>query len=451
MQRTGMPFLQKWLHSPRRLPLIIRGARQVGKTWLVRELARLEGKELIEINLEFEKHYSTLFSSNDPMKVIEKIEDTFNIKVDPQKMILFIDEIQAYPELFAKLRWFAERMAELPVIAAGSLLEFVLADHSMSMPVGRIEYVYLEPLSFEEFLLAKDKPNLVRVIHKFSWEDEMSDHFHEELTKFFREYLIIGGMPAAVLSWIENRSLSEVSRVHRNIIKSYSEDFPKYGKRIEPQNLEATFNRVPRSLGKKFVYRQVDANVSGDKVKKALNMLCKALICHKVMAVDAIGVPLVVDDDRFFKVILLDVGLCSASLKLSLQLIENVDDVTLINDGGIAEQVVGQLLRTLQGVSFEPELYYWMRHEKYSSAEVDYVIQHRTTVIPLEVKSGKSGSLRSLHQFMKKRKGSLAARICSGRPVKNQVSVADVQGGQIEYELRSIPFYLMSELHRLLD
>lgn len=451
MQRTGMTFLQKWLHSSRRLPLIIRGARQVGKTWLVRELALIEGKELIELNLEFDRHYATFFSSNDPIKVIEKIEDTFNIKVDPQKTILFIDEIQTYPELLAKLRWFAERMAELPVIAAGSLLEFVLADYAISIPVGRIEYIYLEPLSFEEFLLAKSKQNLVRVIQKFSWDDDISDHFHEELTKLFHEYLIIGGMPAAVAAWVENRSLSEVSRIHRNIVTSYQEDFPKYGKRVESENLEATFNRVPRSLGKKFVYSQVDAHISSDKAKKALNMLCKALICHKVRSADATGVPLIADDERFFKVILLDVGLCSASLKLSLQLIENVEDITLINDGGIAEQVVGQLLRTLEGVSFESELYYWLRHEKYSSAEVDYVIQHRTTVIPLEVKSGKTGSLRSLHQFMKKRKGALATRICSGRPLKTHVSVADAEGGKIEYELRSVPFYLMSELYRLLD
>ena len=189
-----------------------------------------------------------------------------------------------------------------------------------------------------------------------------------------------------------------------------------------------------------------------EPIKKAFKLLCKARVCHKVISTPANGVPLRDGkNEKFIKALFLDVGLCSAALKLSLRGLKDVDDLTLVNSGGIAEQVVGQLLRTTEPLFMDPELYYWLRHKKGSEAEIDYVIQHEQNVIPLEVKAGTQGELKSLHFFMGLKKKSLAVRVYSGKPLKLLVSVKDPEDNAIKYELRSIPFYLVSELHRLLD
>ena len=450
MQRKCMTFLVEWLNSEDRLPLVIRGARQVGKTWLVRHLAESQKKELFEINLEFEPEHISLFSKNDPRIVIQKIEEAFHRKVDPQKSILFIDEIQARPNIFAKLRWFAEMMPELPVIAAGSLLEFVLGKHQMSMPVGRIEYMYVEPLSFEEFLLAQQKSGFLRTIHRYNWGDEISRYTHDELTRLFNEYIIIGGMPAVVKKWVKTKSLVEVGKVHRSIFTTYRDDFKKYGTRISPDLIDKTLMRIPKNLGRKFVYSEVDRTVQVPAIKKSLKLLSQARVCTVVLSTDANGVPLTNENEKYLKAILLDVGLCSVALNLSLKELESYDDLILINKGGIAEQVTGQLLRTVNDCSHDTQLFYWLRHAEGSSAEVDYIVQHGTIPVPLEVKSGMAGALKSLHLFMSKRKNlSKAVRVYSGLPLITQINVKS-EDEPIKYELRSIPFYLLGEIHRLL-
>ncbi len=457
MERTNLSFLVNWLNSPRRLPLVLRGARQVGKTWLVRHLAESQGLSLIEINFEDTKELSSAFSSNDPKIILRNLEDALGIeKIIPEKSLLFLDEIQSVPSLYAKLRWFAEKMPQLPVIAAGSLLEFIFknAKKPMSMPVGRVEFMYLEPLSFEEFLLALKKHQLARLINRFTWNDEIPSFTHQELMNYFKHYVIIGGMPAAVSAWVETQSLREVSRVHQNILESFRGDFHKYAGRLDPSLIEKTLKQVPIELGQKFMYSKVTSEAQAVSIKNALDLLCKARICHRVVSVHANGVPLDAEiNERYFKVIFLDVGLCSASLKLVLQDLREVEEINLINSGGIAEQVVGQLLRTVEPPYIDPELYYWLRHEKGSDAEVDYVVQYHSKVIPVEVKAGKTGTLKSLHVFMSSKHRKMAVRINSGFPQKSTVDVktGPEESSRYEYELRSIPFYLLGELHRLCE
>jgi uncharacterized protein len=451
MERTSASFLRTWLHSKRRLPLIIRGARQVGKTWLVREFAESEKRELVEINLEMEPGLEVVFQKNDPASAVQKIDELLNKKVDPSKTILFIDEIQTKPHIIAKLRWFAELMPELPVIAAGSLLEFALGNFQMSMPVGRVEYMYLEPLSFEEFLLAQNKEGLVRFLKRFSWGDEVSDFEHTQLMSLFNEYVIVGGMPAAVIAWTETKSLQEVSRVHRYILSSYRADFSKYGTRISSELIEKTLMAIPPSLGKKFVYSSVDRAVKIANIQKALDALEKARVAHLVRSTSANGIPLGAEvNEKFLKVILLDVGLSSAALGISLSSLETLEDLTLINKGEIAEQVTGQLLRTVFTLDEDPMLYYWVRLDKGSSAEIDYVVAHGALPVPIEVKAGSAGSLKSLHIFMHLKGLSKAVRVYSGLPLIDPVSVKIDQDTAYSYELRSFPFYLLGELHRLL-
>ena len=452
MKRTCLNYLINWLNSKDRKPLVIRGARQVGKTWIVRHLADIQGRELIEVNLEKLGRLSEPFLSGDPHRILFGLETLLNKKIDSSKTILFIDEIQAMPHLFAALRWFAEDMPELPVIAAGSLLELTLHKTQMSMPVGRVGFMYMEPLSFEEFLLALNKNILFELLQTYSWNKPMEDYIHKEFLSLFKEYTIIGGMPAAVASWIKNRNLTEVSTIHHNLIDTYRSDIQKYSGRMSPEIFEQVLNFVPQALGEKFVYSNVGSSSHTPALKTALDLLSQARVCHKIKATAANGIPLGAEiNQRFLKVILLDVGLCSTALNLSFSQLEKTDELELINRGALAEQVVGQLLRTIEDFYKEPKLYYWIRHEKGSSSEIDYVIQHAQSVVPIEVKAGRTGALKSLQLFMGLKKLSVAVRVNSAPPQKNYTEVKDVKGNLVSYELRSIPFYLVGQLPRLLD
>lgn len=454
MHRKYIPFLTNWFKSSHRLPLVIRGARQVGKTWLVRHFAKLQGLTLIELNFEANNELVSLFKSNDPSRIIQNIETFLNIrKINPAQSLLFLDEIQVAPALYAKLRWFAENMPELPVIAAGSLLEFIFnkQNEPMSMPVGRVAYMYIEPLSFEEFLQGINKPMLADFLQRFTWNDELPEVIHNELTYYFKEYLIVGGMPAAVSVWSSTRSLQEVSNIQQNIISSFIGDFHKYAGRLNPDIIEKTMKHIPFNLGKKFVYSKVTQETQGPTLKKALELLIKARICYQVISTDANGIPLEAEkNEKFIKVVFLDVGLCMAGLKLSLHDVQEVAEINLINSGGIAEQIVAQLLRTIEPPFIDPQLFYWLRPT--ADAEIDYVIQHRSLVVPIEVKAGKAGSLKSLHYFMSIKKRSLAIRIYSGKPIESdKIQMKDLKDQPVLYTLRSIPFYLIGQLHRLCD
>lgn len=452
MHRKRLTDLMQWLDSKYRMPLIMRGARQVGKTWLVRQLANKSGRRLIEINLEKNPEYASLFFSNDVKKIINYIESVFDVPIKEEDCILFIDEVQAIPELIAKLRWFKEDMQALPVIAAGSLLEFVLAEHTFSMPVGRVQYMHIEPLSFEEFLMAIGHEKLANFLENFNWLTELPQIIHDKLMQLFAEYIIIGGMPTAVASWKEEHSLNRITQTHNDLLSTYRDDFAKYAGKLPIQHLNDVLTAVPKLLGKKFKYTQVNSQVQSAPIKKALDLLCKARICHKVQCTAANGIPLAAESkEREFKIILLDVGLVSAALGLRLNQIDHVNKIDLINQGGVAEQVVGQLLRIEEDYYIEPQLFYWIREEATSNAELDYLIQHTNQIIPIEVKSGKAGTLKSLHVFMAQKQGKIAVRINSHLPEKKNINMKTQTGEIAEYVLLSIPFYLSGQLYRLLS
>lgn len=452
MQRQREEFLFSWLTGQGRKPLVIRGARQVGKTWLVRHLAQVRGLTLLEINFEKRPQFATLFSSNDPQRILLNLSAELNMAVDPEKSLLFLDEIQVAPELFAKLRWFAEDLPQLPVIAAGSLLEFLLADHTFSMPVGRISYMHLEPLSFEEFLLAYGKKELYHYLAQYDTANILPLALHETLMALFKEYIIVGGMPAAVACWVDKKSPSDLNQIHHDIMATYRDDFAKYSKKVAISRLEEVMMAVPMQLGRKFIYSRVNEAVTSSVVKESLELLCKARVCHQVKGCAANGVPLGSElHERQFKAIFLDIGLCTAMLGLSLNKFIKICDVTLVNNGAVAEQLVGQLLRTISPPYIEPSLYYWHREEKGAAAEIDYVIQYGSDIIPIEVKAGKSGSLKSLHLFMYAKGLPLAVRINSDLPSITFVDVKTSRGEAVRYRLLSLPFYLLSQLPRLLS
>lgn len=451
MKRDRSAFLIEWLNSKTRKPLVIRGARQVGKTWLIRDLAQSQKRQLIEFNFEKRPDLESLFFSNNPKEILINIASFTGNQIDPSKTILFLDEIQAVPHLLEKLRWFAEDMPQLPVVAAGSLLDFALADLKFSMPVGRIGYLYLEPLSFEEFLEATGNQEFRRYLQNYDLHFSIPKAIHFQLTKLIKEYIIVGGMPAAVSSWATDKAPNIVNQIHYDLLSTYRDDFTKYSGRLATERLEDIINSVPRQLGKKFVYKSANSEVNASSLKQALVLLSKARICHRVIATSANGLPLGAEmNEKFSKTILLDSGLCSVSLGLSLHQLTSLSEISLINNGGIAEQLTGQILRCITPPYIPPSLYYWQREKKGAEAEVDYVIQHENQIIPIEVKAGTTGSLKSLHQFMKEKKRGIAVRINSDFPSFGPVYVKDSSGTAIDYKLLSIPFYLLEQLHRLL-
>ena len=452
MERTRLEDLKNWLQTTDRKPLLIRGARQVGKTWLVRQLARWAKLQLIEFNFEDKKQDASLFRTNDPIITLREIGASRNISIDPQNSLLFLDEIQAAPELLAKLRWFAEKMPELAVIATGSLLDFALDTHTFSMPVGRVGYLYVEPLSFEEFLLAKQNYGLLDYIKNYTIAEPVPEAIHDQLMFIYKEYLIIGGLPAAVSSWITEQSLIKVSKIHHDLISNYRDDFGKYRGRLSIERLEDIIVSVPKQLAQKFTYQQANPNVHSTQLKQALGLLNKARISHKVLCSHANGVPLAAEsNDKYFKEIFNDVGLCSAQLGVTLNEIQAINNVYLINKGGIAEQSAGQILRTVFPFYIDPSLFCWMRATPGSSAEIDYVLQHNNKVIPIEIKAGTTGSLKSLHYFMGQKGLDFAVRINSDYPSAVTVDVKNTSGEAVIYKLLSLPFYLLGQINRLID
>ena len=450
MYRAALDYLIKWKMRARRKPLVIRGARQVGKSYLVSMFAEQNFSEYIEINFEKDHEIISLFSET-PEKIIKLLELKYNKTINIETTLLFLDEIQAAPEVFAKLRYFYEDLPALHIIAAGSLLEFVLEDHSFSMPVGRIEYLHLGPMTFEEFLTANGKTMLVDFIQNYSVSEDLPVSVHSDLVSFFKTYLIIGGMPEAVLAFTKTKSFYESEIVKESILRTYEDDFNKYSSRVNHMRIMNVFKKLPMVVGEKFKYVNIDRNERAQTIAKTLHMLEMAKITYQVKHSACNGVPLGSQvNEKKFKVIFLDVGLMAGACGMSMIDIENVDDLMMINSGSLCEQFVGQHLLYSDEYYKKPDLFYWVREAKSSSAEVDYVIASGSKVIPVEVKAGKTGRLKSLHQFIKEKGVDLAVRINLAKPSVFQDSNKLTGGESVEYKLLSIPFYLIGQTRRLL-
>jgi len=452
MYRNSLKDLKAWLISEFRKPLVLRGARQVGKTWLVRELAKEMNKHLVELNFEKQRELSVHFESNNPTTILLNLESALGLSIHPENSLLFFDEIQAAPQLFAKLRWFYEAMPNLPVIAAGSLLEFVLERHEFSMPVGRVNYFFIEPLGFDEFLMAKNEKHLLTRLEQLTITNPLNTALHEKALHLFKEYLTVGGMPEAVNTWIKTQSFDTLARVHNDLINTYKDDFSKYTGHLSINLLDQALTAVPKMLTKKFIYSRVNPNARHGSIKQATDLLTKSRLCYYVKQSAANGIPLDAEiNSKHFKMILIDVGLVSTLLGLRLYQFKSIDEIAQINHGALTEQAAGQLLRLLLPNYIDPSLYYWSRELSSASAEVDYIIQDNQRLIPIEVKAGNEGKLRSLHQFMSEKPWKTAVRIYAGPLTKNQINTKTPTGNSVNYELISIPFYLIGQIHRLVN
>ncbi len=451
MLRFALEYLKTWKSKPNRKPLVIRGARQVGKTYLVRLFAKEYFDQLVEINFERDPEIASLFTSKDPLKIVQLLELQYNIPIRPGVALLFLDEIQAVPEMLVSLRYFYEELPELHVIAAGSLLEFALEEPSFSMPVGRIEYLHLGPMQLEEFLLAAGKDKLVTFLNEFSLGDSMPEPLHSQLMDLLRIFLVTGGMPEAVAVYLNSNSWRQCESTKHSLIATFQDDFNKYGKRVRHQRLQLLFKKIPLLAGSKFKYVNVDRNERPGDLAKALNLLFHARVAYPVYHSSCSGIPLgATIRPRKFKVLFLDVGLMSTATGLNLLDYEKAEDVMRVNAGAICEQYIGQHLLFFQHPYFEPEVYYWIREKKNSSAEVDYVLSEGTLIVPIEVKAGKSGTLKSLHLFLCEKHRSFGVRFNSDIPSVLESQTALAGRLNIPYRLLSLPLYMVGQVRRLI-
>lgn len=450
MYRFELDYLKQWKTRSSRKPIVIRGARQVGKSFLVRMFAEQEFGTLLEVNFEQNPGLASLFESKVPKTILSQLEARFDVPVTPGRTLLFLDEIQAAPEVLAALRYFYEEIPELHVICAGSLLEFVLEEHSFPVPVGRIEYLHMGPMQFEEFLLALDRERLRQWLCDYTLESTVPDEIHREFLRLLRQYLVVGGLPAAVAVFTENESYRECEQVQQSIIATYRDDFSKYASKVKHRRVEKMFAGIPRLAGRKFMYSQIDREERSRDLSEALRLLCLARVAHQVRHTAANGLPLAAEaDDRHFKTLFLDVGLLCRSLGLSVADIEQPDNVLLVNRGALCEQFVGQHLAFARPAYEEPGLHCWMRRERNSGAEVDFVIAVGPTVVPIEVKAGKTGTLKSMHLFVQEKSRDFALRFNTDTPSLCQAKTSLGAGDQKQFRLLSLPLYLVGQTRRL--
>ncbi len=452
--RTAHLHLEHWLQSPRRKPLVIRGARQVGKSTLVRQFAAARDMPLLEVNLEQHRRLETVFATLDVKAILLELEAIGQTSPGPGTLV-FLDEIQATPSAIAALRYLYEERPDLPVIAAGSLLELVLRSAKFSMPVGRIEYLYLGPLTFTEFLHGVGDSGLVELCSRWQPKDPWAMTAHVRLAARQREFLLVGGMPEAVAAYAADEGIESVRNVQRAIVSTYRDDFAKYGATPATlARLQSVFDYLPGALGQKIKYANISRDQKARELRSAIDLLALARVIWPVRHGECSGIPLNAKlDPHAYKCLFLDVGLVSFMTGVEWSTLGQWDDRQLVHEGGLAEQFIGQHLLFRKEGRDQPSLCYWLREGKKNNAEVDYVIEQGRSIVPVEVKSGTAGSLRSIHQFMARKLKtdmSVVLRFDLNPPSLSAQEHKLQDGEQVGFQMLSLPLYMVDQCDRLL-
>ena len=322
------------------------------------------------------------------------------VKINPGDTLLFLDEIQECPQAILALRYFYEKVPELHIIAAGSLVEFAFKSSEFRMPVGRITFLFMGPLSFDEFLGALGFDKLRQYLGTVNIGSCIDPLYEKELVKLLRKYLIIGGMPGVVSDYLKGISPEEINMVQTSIIKTFQADFSKYSSTAKHKYLKDVFISAPRMVGERYKYSRVNPNVQSRDLKEALLLLEEAQCLNRVIHSSGNGVPLGAQTiEKKFKILFLDIGLMQRSLGLGAELLFS-DNLMTANLGCVMEQYVGQEILASIDWYDERLIYFWARDAKSSNAEVDYLVTSGSMVYPVEVKSGKTGTLRSMRLFL---------------------------------------------------
>lgn len=407
MNRNIFKSLADWKQSKIRQPLLIRGARQVGKTFAVELFGRENFRNLVTVNFEERPELKRCFDSNKPEEIIRKISILTGAVITSGETLLFLDEIQECPRAITALRYFKEKLPMLHIIGAGSLLEFALRSENFRMPVGRVQTLFMLPLSFYEYLEATGQEALLTFLGGVSANHSAANHsidevIAEKLEKELRSYMILGGMPGAVHAYINDAPIQEIKHLQNSLLLTFQKDFAKYAATVKHKYLQEVFLSAPRMVGKRYKYAQVNPYIQSRELKEALILLSHAQCLYKVCHTAANGLPLEAEmNERRFKIVFLDVGLMQNALGLDAKLMFE-RDLMPINTGAVVEQFVGQELLACQDPYLDKKLFFWNREQRGSTSEVDYIISIGSHPVPVEVKAGKRGALKSMRVFLDK-------------------------------------------------
>jgi predicted AAA+ superfamily ATPase len=452
MKREIFQSLIEWKTRKDRNPLILRGARQVGKTFIVEEFAKSEFKNCLKINLEEKPELKKLFFDNDVKRILTELSILLNENVSYGDTLFFIDEIQVCPEAIRSLRYFKEKIPELHVICAGSLLDHTLNEMKLPMPVGRVEFLYMYPMNFKEFLVAIHQEKLVTYIQEYDFSKPFSDVIHNQIAQHLRFYFFIGGMPAVVSNFAENNRLPDIQRIQNNILTSVQYDFARYGTRKQQEYLHLVLRYCGRYPGRKIKYSNIDREVRSTYLKDAIEKLVLSRIIHTIKHSNASNVPLTEHvKEEIFKTAFMDIGFVNQLNQIELT---GLDNLVTANEGMLAEQFVAQELLCIQSAWLSPGLLYWSREEKNSNAEIDFIFQYKNNIYPVEVKAGKTGTLKSMQMYLFEKKLQKGIRFNMDTPsfgtFNSKVSSSGINK-ELSWKLLSLPLYMVSELKRLID
>ena len=367
MKRLAEKQIIEWKGSQRRKPLVIRGARQVGKTWLVENVLARQFDSFVKVDLEKRRDLHTLFSGTlEPQPILSHLELATG-RIIPGKTLLFLDEVQSCPRAIMALRYFYEEMPDLHVVAAGSLLEFAFGE--ISIPVGRVQYLHMFPMTFYEYLIAMDKELLAECT--LNQPETVTESVQQMILRELRSYFFVGGMPECVKTYRDSGSMVEAFQVQSEILDSYRDDFSKYMPRINTLCLDAVFLNVSKRIGEQLKYTRLNDGHSGQMNRKAFDLLAKARIIHKIPACDPSGLPLgATANQKKFKASMLDIGLMQRLCQVPVELELQQENLLAMYRGKLAEQFVAQELLAWHS----SELFYWARDARGSNAEVDYLV-----------------------------------------------------------------------------
>lgn len=432
--------LRDWAESPHRKPLLLRGARQVGKTYVARKVSE-KFSHFIEVNFLAEKRIHALFKGDISVeRILESLATIYGKPIVDGQTLLFFDEIQECPEAITALRFFYEKRPMLHVISAGSLLEFALAEIP-SFGVGRVESLFMYPVSFDEYLAARPEHTLLEYIQN-ALPTKNDPIVHEKLLLIFKEFLFHGGLPEVAATFLETRDYQTTASLLDNLRLSFEDDFAKYRKRVPEVRLREVVRSVSLQAGKKFVCSHAYQDAKAGQVQQALNLLVQSGIVHTIYHASANGLPLGGEmNAKKFKAIPFDHGVYQRSIGVtpSELLIKEFDP---INKGAMAEVYAGCALLAHSSAKRKTELFYWHREQKSSSAEVDYVVQVDEKIVPLEIKSGSKGSMQSMFSFLEEKRSSPHTKIGVRASMENF--------GEMN-SILIIPLYALSQLSRLVS
>jgi len=408
--------LLSWAQESDRKPLLLRGARQVGKSSAVRHLAE-QFEYFVEINFELDTNARDLFAKGDlsPRRLCQELAVIYETPIIPGKTLLFLDEIQKSLPAISALRFFYEKYKELHVIAAGSLLEFALQELP-SFGVGRVRSMFMYPMHFFEFLSACGHQLLIQSIQDANPRNPLSEQVHKKAIELLKIFLIIGGMPEVVSAYVHNNDLLSCQRVLDDLVISLRSDFSKYKEKVPTLQISAVFESIAAQTGQKFVYANVSNDYNHRQLKEGLELLKMAGLVIPVIHTASNGIPLGSEIDvKKQKMFLLDTGIFQRLLGLPLKqnFMSDVlisDDFSLVNKGNIAELFAGLEILKSYSCYEQKNLYYWHRESKSSNAEVDFVIQIGRDIIPVEVKSSSKGSMQSMRLFLEEKHAPFGIR-----------------------------------------